>query len=81
MQDFEASGFERDKQLWEVVARVVDPGAHGVAGELVQRVGDDLLDGRSGCVRVHPGIEVFRFEDDRHAVMDMNDGRRCRLGE
>lgn len=81
LQCTEQSGFERDEQLREVVSRVVDLGAHGIANEIVLRVGDDLMDGLPRCVRVHLGIEVVRFKDDRHAVMDMNDGRRCRLGE
>ena len=75
------TGVARKACVWEVVARVVDPGAHGVAGELVQRVGYDLLDVRPRCVRVQPGVEVFGRDDHGHAVMDMNDARRCRLGE
>ena len=31
----ERSGFEGHEQFWEVVARVVDPGAYGVAVEFV----------------------------------------------
>ncbi len=59
----EASGFEGHERFREVVARVVDLGAHGVADEVVPRVGDDLLDGWPGCVRVQPGIKVFGLED------------------
>lgn len=68
------SGIEGLQQVCEVVAGVVDLGAHGMADEIHVRVGDDLLDGLPMCFRVQPSIEVLRLENDGHAVMSSSCG-------
>ena len=40
-----------------------------------------LLDFLALGLRVEPGSEAFRLQNDRHAVVDVGDGRRGCLGQ